>query len=96
MLRRLSNYIIIFIVSDASGFSYINVFNTVQDLVGQRTNNDSTLNGKSTLLLLVPATTSISDEERQFLNNKKEYFKTYVPGKLTTDMKLQYNTFLYL
>lgn len=47
----------------------------------ERINNDTTLSGKSFILLLVPYSTSLTDEEKTFVGERKNVFKSYLPGK---------------
>lgn len=71
------------VFADSSGFDYVKIFTIIQEMVEQRINNNtSSLGGKSTVVLFVPYSSPSSDEQRTFIGQRKEIFRTYLPGEL--------------
>lgn len=91
-----SVYNIFFIILDSQGFNYIKIFTVIQEMVEQRINNNtSSLGGKSTVVLFVPYSSPSSEEQKTFITQRKEIFRTYLPGRFLCNLKYSINKCVY-
>ncbi|XP_019765142.1 uncharacterized protein LOC109540976 [Dendroctonus ponderosae] len=64
--------------NETAGFNYVDIFQTLESYGYQKLNDASYAGGESTVALLVPRT-SLTDDQRTFLTQRRQVFNAYLP-----------------
>lgn len=93
-----SDIIEMFNFTDSSGFDYTKVYQTVESSIKSKLDNNTYYGRESTVVLLIPRSAP-RDDEKNFLEGKRQTIKTLLPGstfQISLPTALFINSFLQI